>query len=93
MAPYKPSYTRKHQKLHNYRTYCLWLQSKANCGFIKGQRDVGIPTIDERLGVEIVNKSFLFVFSSIPDSDLQLLSRLHMALGGWRPTQGALVAF
>ena len=52
-----------------------------------------IPTIDERLGAEIVKKSFLFVFSSILDSDLQLLSRLHMALGGWRPTQGALVAF
>ena len=37
--------------------------------------------------------SFLFVFSSIPDGDLQLLARLHMALGGRRPRQTTLVAF
>ena len=43
-----------------------------------------IPTVDEGLGVEIVNKSFLFVFSSILDGDLQLQLQLQTSHGlGW----------
>ena len=67
-------------------TSCRWSQERYN-----QQSSVGSLTFFT--SILMSGFSFLFVFSSIPDGDLQLLARLHMALGGRRPRQTTLVAF